>query len=290
MTLLKLIPNLSKYNTKVYCKNPNNVVSKAEFFAPNNTYVVFDFDGTMALAHGFRRSYMTSFGVFKMIWKDYEKINGKLYEKYHKIEVDPSIPDTIKRQKMGEWNERVIDFLVGKNIDSAISEIIKRKLLTPRNGLLELLNFFGEQSIPIIVSSAGLGNIIPPFIQSLGYNGGIYYHINWLETDHNGFITGLRNNESINTHNKGILLMKDEQFSKLRIEKPNLIVIGDSLSDLTIAEEVNDKSKVLSMGLLNDGHDKLDTLINNFDVVLRDGSSMNVISSNFLPNFLGISR
>lgn len=62
--------------------------------------------------------------------------------------------------------------------------------------------------------------------------------------------------------------------------RPNVLLLGDSLGDLTMADGVSEPENILTIGFLNDQvEERKETYVNSFDIVLVKDETMDVPNS-----------
>jgi len=92
---------------------------------------------------------------------------------------------------------------------------------------------------------------------------------NFLEFNESGQVLGLKESEElIHMYNKSQSIQKISCGDKFSGRK-NVVLLGDSLGDLKMADGVKDPEAVLTVGFLNKNIEKsLETYKDNFDIVL----------------------
>ena len=249
----------------------------------NSLHVIADFDKTLtkAFVKGQRtHSAMAQIREGGYLTRDYAPRSFALYDKYYPIEISKKIPQEIKNKKMQEWWSKHIKLLAkcGMNRD-VVLDIIKKKKLRARGGALELFDVLHKKNIPIVIFSAAVGDIIKEFLKS---EGKLYDNIcivsDFFDYDENGKVKGYKS-DIIHIFNKnGYELRKLAFFERIKNRK-NMILLGDSLADLNMAQGIDYKT-ILKIGFLNEYIEKnKEEYKNNFDaVILNDGPMDFVVS------------
>ena len=120
-----------------------------------------------------------------------------------------------------------------------------------------LLNRLNEGKIPVLVLSAGLGDLIR---EIMTHNGVLHENTslvsNFLEYDVEGKVVGLKESEElIHMYNKSESILKRSQGDNFDGRK-NVVLLGDSLGDLKMADGVKNPEVVLTVGFLNKNIEK----------------------------------
>ncbi|MBU4283749.1 MAG: haloacid dehalogenase-like hydrolase, partial [Nanoarchaeota archaeon] len=212
----------------------------------NSLHVIADFDKTLtkAFVKGQRtHSAMAQIREGGYLTKYYAPKAFALHDKYYPIEISKKIPQEIKNKKMQEWWSKHIKLLAkcGMNRD-VVLDIIKKKKLRARGGALELFDVLHKKNIPIVIFSAAVGDIIEEFLKS---EGKLYDNIcivsDFFDYDKNGKVKGYKS-DIIHIFNKnGYELRKLAFFERIKNRK-NMILLGDSLADLNMAQGIDYKT------------------------------------------------
>ena len=139
------------------------------------------------------------------------------------------------------WWEEALKILIKSKIKwSEIASDVE-KVMTARKGTQELFNFCESQKIPILIISAGVRDVIELWCQRLGFKPTLILSTD-LIFDEKGYLSSWNSDSLIHILNK-----KEKghrEVSKIREERPNIILLGDSLDD---AAMVNDSKHVLKI-------------------------------------------
>lgn len=213
---------------------------------------------------------------------EYSKTVGKLFDKYHPIEIDPNIPLKEKKEKMAEWwhlhnNELIKHKLNKKNIE----QVINSGKIQFREGTPEFLNTLQQQNIPLIImSSSGLGTYT--ISRFLAKEGGLYNNIhiisNSLEFDNEGNVIKF-NEPVIHSLNKYETMVKDFPgvFEQIR-DRRNVILLGDNIEDIGMVEGF-DYDNIIKIGFLNEKVEEyLENYKKNFDVIIVNDGEMDFVN------------
>ena len=134
-----------------------------------------------------------------------------------------------------------------------------------RSGAIEFIEFLHKNNIPLIIISAGIGNIIENFLK---INNCLFDNIHVISNKivfNNGIATGV-DNKIIHSLNKNETSLTQDILNKINNRK-DVILLGDQIGDLLMVDKNTDK-ELLTIGFLNDDtKDNLDIMNNGFDIV-----------------------
>ena len=245
-------------------------------FNPKNLFVVADFDKT--LTRGDSESTWGILSKANNMGPDYKEKRTALFEKYRPIEIDETLPLDIKSQKMDEWWRGHIGLLYEYGLkEEFIKSAVNRNLLTYRDGAKKFLNKMCELDIPVIIISAGNGNIISEFlIKEWDYYPNIHIISNTIEFE-NGVIKGLKGN-TIHSLNKDIV-HGDEEVLKILNDRKNILLFGDLVADTKMLPPDKEKN-ALKFGFLDYKiEENLELYKQVYEVVIKDEGSFDYVSN-----------
>jgi cytosolic 5'-nucleotidase 3 len=251
----------------------------------DNLHFLADFDRTLTygLLNGVKTSSIISIlRDGNHLSPDYAKKAHDLFDKYHPIEVDSTLPIDHRRRAMSKWWEEHNNLLIdsGLNIND-LKSIAENDRLKFREGVFNFLDFLHQKKIPLIIFSAsGCGEAIELFFDKHNRNyPNILYIINKFNWDNNGNAVSIKG-LIIHSLNKNETILKDiPSVYNIIKEKRNIILLGDSIGDLGMASGFDYKN-LLTIGFLNPGYNKnKDDYLNKFDVVLEGDKDVNFINN-----------
>jgi len=203
---------------------------------------------------------------------------------YYPIEIHPTMSREEKIPHMVEWYTKVNALLASQNLtrDDVVSAVANCQNFAIRQGVDEAFQLAYQKGIPIIVVSAGLGNIIEEVIRQRirmpdGSTGKAWPNVrvlsNTLQWNEQGNFAGF-SEPLIHMYNKSLQDAPAELRQMVSGRHVGLLT-GDGTGDLTMAHG-HDATEVLKFGFLNekveermpkyigsDGYDR---------VILDDGS------------------
>lgn len=229
----------------------------------NNMYVAIDFDRTIT-ANNSTDSWDAASSLLGMELK--EEFD-KLYKIYRPIEMDYTISFEEKNKAMECWYKKCMEKYYKYNLTKEqLEKSVMQSGVIFRKGAKEFLLKMAEKKIPVIILSAGIGNVIEIFLKANNcYFENMYIISNFLTFNKNGKIEPY-NKELIHTMNKtmkGHLPEKLEQELKTRKYK---VLFGDTIEDKKMIEESEHENTILVGFLTNNIEENLEKYKNEFDI------------------------
>lgn len=233
----------------------------------DNFYVVADFDKT--ITKGNSNSTWAVMANANEIGEEYTKKRTDLYNHYRPIEIDVNLSDEKKSEEMSNWWKAHINLFYEYGLkEESIKKSIKNGGLEYRTGAKEFLNKMNEFKIPVIIISAGIGNIIKEFLENENdYFENIKIVSNFINFE-NGIIKNIEGS-TIHALNKNIIRLDNESKEKIKNRK-NILLLGDGLADLKMISE-EDLEHAITVGFLEEKiEENLKYFNNSFDIVLTN--------------------
>lgn len=255
------------------------IINKLNNWPDDSIYVLSDFDRTLTSYDS-----KTSWSILY----DYEKINknfketaNNLYEYYRPIELNETMNKKLRNKKMQEWWIKVINLAIEYQVTpSIIKELTNNKnVMKFRAGAKKFLKNMYQRKIPLIIISAGLGNLIEEFLHKNNcYYNNIYIISNFLEFQ-NEKVIGIKSN-IIHSLNKNETSLPTSIKEKLQ-NRPNIILLGDQIADIKMLSSTH-QNKALKVGFLDyDSKENKEFYLTKFDIVCTNKTSYNTIMKEF---------
>lgn len=236
----------------------------------DNFYVVMDFDRTLT-THNSPGSWNVVENPNFISSKLHEE-SSALVDKYYPIELDYNLDAASKSMYMKEWYYKNMDLLYKYKLTNEILLMcVQNSNVTFRDGYKLFFDFLYKNNIPVIILSAGIGNVI---IELLKLNNCFYDNIhvisNFIKFENNNMLPF--SDEMIHTSNKNIF--NSSIFNNIEIKnRKNIILLGDLIEDLNMVPK-SYLDNTLSFGFLENKVDENFNFYKNaFDVVLTDNCS-----------------
>merc|ERR1719187_1029520 len=247
---------------------------------PHRLQFIVDFDYTLSRAHKDGKPVDCSWGVlenYKELPSDYHQKVKMVKDKYYPVEIDPSISLEKKIPIMKEWYKEANGLLAESGAHrSWFPKMVQESDCELRDDTALMLDRLNQANVPVLVLSAGLGDLIHEIMTHFGVlHDNTFLVSNFLDYTQDGMVTGLKNPEGvIHMYNKAESMLKRsdcDQFSN----RKNVVLLGDSLGDLKMAGGVKNPDTVLTIGFLNKNiEESLQTYKDSFDIVLIDDQTM----------------
>lgn len=230
-------------------------------------YIVTDFDQTLTSGDS-----IGTWGIDINRSSDFNKKRDALYNKYRPIEIDNEIDKAEKFRLMRRWYEESLNILLEYNLtEQEINETIASNKFKLRQGAKEFLEKMYCEEVPVLMLSAGIGNVINKVLE---HNNILYSNIhldsNFLKFE-NGVAKGISNNviHTMNKNSEGLL----KKFGKEVEGKENIILFGDILSDINMVRK-EDLSRTITIGFLDAKiEENLEFYKEGFDIVCTENTS-----------------
>ena len=237
----------------------------------SNLFVVADFDRT--ITNGSSKTSWSILSESQLVPKEYKEERQKLYNYYRPIEINESIDYNYKSSKMKEWYQKHIGLFVKYKITD---EIFKKaatdlRIMEFRPGAKEFIKFLYDNSIPLIIISAGIGNFIETFLtlNDCNYNN-IYVSSNKIIFN-NGIASGVDTN-IIHSLNKNEISLPTNIKLKLS-NRSNVILLGDQISDLRMIDKSKHNFVYTTCFICEENKSELEIIRESFDIVCELGDN-----------------
>ncbi|BFZ15446.1 hypothetical protein BsWGS_18485 [Bradybaena similaris] len=294
-SLVNLVPVLGRSNVKM--KDPEFVEKAIRVMmkdAHHKLQVVADFDRTLSKYAENGKICSTTHNVLEesKYMPDYFKEKAlRLKEHYLPIEFDHTKTVEEKIPKMIEWWTKGHELVTSCHLTrDTIRQIVAESFARLRNGCKWFFDQLHELDIPILIFSAGIGDIIhETILQQASFYRNMKIVSNFLKFDEQGKVIGFDGDEIIHTFNKNEnTIHSGDYFYNIR-HRENLLLMGDSIGDLGMSEGADHVECELKIGFLNfKVEDNLPTYLESFDVVIIEDESLDVVNG-IMKTILGIS-
>lgn len=248
----------------------------------NNFYVATDFDKTLTATDS-----TSSWGACEYVFgTEYLKRTNELMEKYAPLELDYNITVSEKEKVMEEWSWASLDLIYEYNLTSELlKKSVEKSNLIFRDGAKEFLEEMFQRNIPVIILSAGIGNVIEIFLKNNKcYYNNIYIISNFIKFNDDGNMKEL-DIELIHTLNKTMKNHIPMEFEEKISKRKYRLLLGDFIEDKNMVSK-DEWNETISIGYLDTNiQQNLEVYKKNFDIVLTedDASFENVRKLGILP-------
>lgn len=281
---------LTQLSSNVHIGNPTAFRQKIDQLikgGPDKLQIIADYDKTLTTENSHTSWDMLERGG--LLSPSYENATRELAKKYHPMEIDPFLSPDEKKTAMVAWWGAAHELLVAEKLSrTLLSERIKslQSKVQLRTGYESFFELLAARRVPVLILSAGIGDMIEYALE--GKNLSQYNHVNvhiisnFFKYDEAGIVTGFKG-KMIHVFNKNEVVVKDTPHYANIAARGNVLLMGDSLGDLRMADGVPHEC-VLTVGFLHTSlHDKakIEILLaeykRRFDVVLVDTDSLEYV-------------
>nr|XP_020828264.1 7-methylguanosine phosphate-specific 5'-nucleotidase isoform X1 [Phascolarctos cinereus] len=249
----------------------------------NKLQVISDFDMTLT-RFGFNgKRCPTSYNILdnsKLISEECQKKLKDLLHYYYPIEIDPNRTVKEKFPLMVEWWTKAHNLLCQQKIQKyQIAQIVRDSDAMLREGFETFFSTLYRSNIPLLIFSAGIGDILEEIIRQMNvFHPNIHVVSNYMDFDESGFLQGFKGN-LIHTFNKNSSVLEDSKYFEQLQAKTNILLLGDSMGDLTMADGVSSVGNILKIGFLNDKvEERRERYMDSYDIVLEKDETLDVVN------------
>lgn len=201
----------------------------------------------------------------------------QLSNEFYPIEIDPLIPFPVKVAAMVQWWTRAHDLIISANLTkSHFTQMVMQVPVAFREGLHEFLVAVNTHSLPILVFSAGLADVIEIILKTSGFYSAhmsVVSNRMIFSESGDGECIGF-SSPLIHTFNKSESAISCPIHSRKIENRPHIILLGDSIGDLQMTANISHDVQI-KIGFLNHDHELLiEEYENQFDVVITNDSSL----------------
>ena len=249
--------------------------------------VVADFDRTLSAPDKF-----TSWQALKQdcagegLSQEFHRRTTELYQRFHPIEVDHSLPRAERAAAMHSWWEESHALLINEKPTKQMFQRMAKgcgEAFAYRENTDKLFARLRELRVPCLVFSAGLGDMIDALLELEGWLQQDTVHVlsNHLRFDGDGGVATGFTAPNLTTFNKGEVVMKERHvdFNGQLEGRDHVLLLGDSLGDAEMADGFHNEV-ILRVGFLNEACPSASTLTayeEHFDIVLQQEPSMDAV-------------
>ncbi|XP_061565320.1 7-methylguanosine phosphate-specific 5'-nucleotidase-like [Cololabis saira] len=242
--------------------------------------VISDFDMTLTRFSHDGKRVPTTHNILEnrlLMNEDSTKKMRDLLNTYYPIEIDASRSIEEKLPLMVEWWTKVHELLIQQRIrKDMLAQAVKVSGTMLRDDCRLLFDRLAEQQVPLLIFSAGVGDVLEEVIQQNHvFHSNVHIISNYMDFDHTGVLQAFKG-QLIHTYNKREGAVHAAGLRALQ-GRPNVLLLGDSLGDLTMADGVSQPHNILTIGFLNDQvEERKESYVNAFDIVLVKDETMDI--------------
>jgi len=226
--------------TGFYYDNAQAVKQKLAQFAvlgSSGCHIVADFDLTLTAGIAKGQNLGTWDVMDALMPPEGVERHRKIYESFRPIELEGKLTETVAIEKWSETLDLICSY--GINIDDVEEAFLSVSKL--RSGARQLFEICEMNSIPSVILSAGIKNVIQLMADHYKINP-TYILATELEVDERRLITGWRQKTLIHMLNKKE--MGHSELGPLRQARPHTILLGDVPDDARMVVGSDDVLRV----------------------------------------------
>nr|XP_040032874.1 7-methylguanosine phosphate-specific 5'-nucleotidase-like [Gasterosteus aculeatus aculeatus] len=205
----------------------------------------------------------------------------ELLNTYYPIEIDAGRTAEEKLPLMVKWWTEVHELLIQQRIrKDMLAKAVKESSAVLRDGYKLFFDHLTEQQVPLMIFSAGVGDVLEEVIrQNHVFYPNVHIISNYMDFDQTGALRAFKG-QLIHSFNKREGALSHAAGLRELQGRPNVLLLGDSLGDLTMADGVSEHQNILTIGFLNDKvEERKEAYINSFDIVLVQDETMDVANA-----------
>ena len=228
-------------------KYVNNKKLEKIKLSKDNFYVAIDFDRTITA----RESCDSWDASGNILGKEFKQKICTLVEKYAPIELDYNISFAEKNKAMEEWYYETFKLYYEFHLTAEkLKQSINSSNLIFRTGAKEFLENMYRIKVPVVILSAGIGNVIEQFLQkNYCYYDNIYIISNFIPFDESGEIEEY-SGELIHTLNKTMEGKLTNEFIEKIQNRQYRLLLGDFIEDKKMVP-CEEWEQTISIGFLD---------------------------------------
>jgi cytosolic 5'-nucleotidase 3 len=194
-----------------------------------------------------------------------------------------------KTPLMIEWWHKGQALLLASNLNkSMVRDLVLESKLELRKGVRQFIGELLREKIPILIFSAGLGDVIEVFLdrevpEFTRDRQSAHIVSNFIQYNAKGNLRGF-SEKLIHSFNKNEHEIQDTSYCQSISNRSNVILLGDTLGDVGMIGGMKNLKNILKIGFLNRSTPaKLNLYMSVFDIVICDNPTFdlpNVILNN----------
>ena len=253
----------------IYFNNQKKINELKQKMNKDNICVFMDYDKTIT-ANDSEDSWDASANK-EIMGENIKRDLEKYYQEYGMIEFDYHINKDKREKYIVEWYDKCMDLYYQYGLTrEKLKDSIDNSQLILRKGAKDFLFKVYENHVPVIILSAGIGNVIEKKKKKEEcYYNNITIISNFIKFDKNGNMIKFSDN-MIHSLNKNIDKLSDYRLKEKIEEKEYRVVIGDLVEDIYMMGKYPERNS-LKIGFLNKNvEENLEVYKRNFDIVLTE--------------------
>ncbi len=245
-------------------------------------HVLADFDNTLtrAFVNGEKApSIIGQLRKGRYLTPEYPDAAQALFDYYAPIERDFTMPLDERTAEMHTWWKKHFALLEQSGFSrDVINDVVLHSTLQFRDQIKDFIDFLEAHQIPLIIMSAAPGDMLTAHLKHEGLlRPNVHVIANLYEFDAAGNAIKIKEPiiHSLNKHE--IVIRSFPVFEAIK-DRPNILLLGDGLGDIGMAEGF-DYKEIIKVGFLNQDVEKnVSTYSDHFDVVITNDGSLEFVN------------
>ncbi|XP_062967482.1 7-methylguanosine phosphate-specific 5'-nucleotidase isoform X1 [Cynocephalus volans] len=245
--------------------------------------VISDFDMTLSRFACNGKRCPSSHNILdnsKIVTEECRRELTALFHHYYAIEIDPHRTIKEKLPHMVDWWTRAHNLLCQQKIQKfQIAQVVRESNAMLREGYKTFFNTLYHNNIPLFIFSAGIGDILEEIIRQMKvFYPNVHIVSNYMDFNEDGFLQGFKG-QLIHMYNKNSSMCENSSYFQQLQGRTNVLLLGDSMGDLTMAEGVPGVQNILKIGFLNDKvEEQRARYMDAYDIVLEKDGTLDVVN------------
>ncbi|XP_019618250.1 PREDICTED: cytosolic 5'-nucleotidase 3-like isoform X1 [Branchiostoma belcheri] len=243
--------------------------------------IITDFDMTLSRFSINGKRCATCHNVLEnssLVPESKKQVLDELRDTYYPIEINAKMTIEEKIPFMMEWWTKAQSTIVACNFRREdLTRAVRESNAMLRDGCDWQFSTLHEHKVPMLIFSAGIGDILEEIIKQ---HSQMYANMrvvsNYMDFNHDGMLVGFKG-DLVHTYNKNEGALRNSDYFTTLKDRRNIILMGDSMGDLRMADGVPNMQHILKIGFLNDNiEERLEKYKEAYDIVLVSDSTMDV--------------
>ena len=259
--------------TAIHISNQGELKSKIKRLRESGMeklHIITDFDRTITTRNNDGTITTTSWAIFAQVLPESYVVERKeLFEHYRPIEIDTSLDIETRARHMEEWWKKHLDLLIKYKLSKDIvSQVAHKANITIRDGVAKFFEFTNKHKIPVLIFSAGIGDVVHVVLQKYIESHNAHIIANHFLYNSKDEVSGFQK-EIIHTLNKNEYIIRNESYHQTIQERKNCILFGDTLEDASMSDGLQ-HHVIIKIGFLNGDTTQLESFKKVYDIVLEE--------------------
>lgn len=231
--------------------------------------VVSDWDRTLTKARTEDGQDATSYSAIAhgaYLGEAYRVEMDRLYARYRPIEISQTVSHREKQKAMRDWWMAALAMMQKYGLtEEMIEDIAVRDFMRLRDSAIDFFNILSAREIPLLILSAGIGNVISKFLKVRSLlTSNVTVTANKLIFDTHGVVAGFCE-PVIHSFNKARHANAPQGY---------VLLLGDTIEDAQMVDDT-DADCVIRVGFLNEAVEENGAAyLRAYDVVICNDASM----------------